>query len=262
MGTLADKLQYLKNTKDAIMNAIIEKGVEITSSDTFRSYANKIREISGGGGITPEIGKYPKHEDYKSGYIIVGSDVTVNSEGIASGFSTTSYIKANYIYDALPTDEMEMHFSAKRDNKVGRAGVYCALGTRKFCGCWMHENGTWQIGASDGSSDSWNILPLTDVSRHGSMVTTDKIKFKIVKGTDTGISAAYNFDDSNFYQYLDTPQLRSNTMATNFEIGLGTNRGLSDGYHLIGTMDLKDAFILKNGKVIWEAIEGSHTYNV
>lgn len=47
MGTLADKLQYLKDTKDAIMNAIIEKGVAITSSDTFRSYADKIAQIAG-----------------------------------------------------------------------------------------------------------------------------------------------------------------------------------------------------------------------
>ena len=46
MGTLADKLQYLKDTKDAIMNAIIKKGVAITSSDTFRSYADKISSIS------------------------------------------------------------------------------------------------------------------------------------------------------------------------------------------------------------------------
>ena len=57
MGTLADKLQYLKDTKDAIMNAIIEKGVEITSSDTFRSYADKIKSIvaGGGGGIICNI---------------------------------------------------------------------------------------------------------------------------------------------------------------------------------------------------------------
>ena len=48
MGTLADKLQYLKDTKDAIMNAIIEKGVAITSSDTFRSYADKIKSITSG----------------------------------------------------------------------------------------------------------------------------------------------------------------------------------------------------------------------
>ncbi len=50
MGTLAAKLQYLKDTKDAIMNAIIEKGVAITSSDTFRSYADKIKGITSGGG--------------------------------------------------------------------------------------------------------------------------------------------------------------------------------------------------------------------
>ena len=262
MGSIADKLTYLQETKTAIKNAIVTKGVTIGDTDTFRSYADKIREISGGGGITPEIGKYPKHEDYKSGYTIVGSDVTVNSDGIASGFSTTSYIKANYIYDALPTDEMEMHFSAKRDNITRRAGIYCALGTRKFCGCWVNDYNEWQISASNGSSDSWNLLPLTSVSESGTMATTDKIKFKIVKGTNTGISTAYNFDDSNFYQYLSTPKLSSNTMATNFEIALGTNRGQADGYHLIGTMDLKDAFILKNGKVIWEAIEGSHTYNV
>ena len=48
MGTLADKLQYLKDTKDAIMNAIIEKGIAITSSDTFRSYADKIKSITSG----------------------------------------------------------------------------------------------------------------------------------------------------------------------------------------------------------------------
>ena len=46
MGTLADKLQYLKDTKDAIVNAIIEKGVAITSSDTFRNYADRISSIS------------------------------------------------------------------------------------------------------------------------------------------------------------------------------------------------------------------------
>ena len=187
MGTLADKLTYLQETKTAIKNAIVTKGVTINNTDTFRSYANKIREISGGGGVTPEIGKYPKHEDYKLGYTIIGSNVTVNSDGIASGFSATSYIKANYIYDALPTDEVEIYFSAKRDNIEQRACVYCALGARKFCGCWIHENNEWQIGASDGSVDSWNILSLTSVSGHGTMATTNKIKFKIVKGTGVGI---------------------------------------------------------------------------
>ena len=49
MGTISDKLNYLAQTKEAIMNAIIAKGVEVLSSDTFRSYADKIAQITGGG---------------------------------------------------------------------------------------------------------------------------------------------------------------------------------------------------------------------
>ena len=50
MGTIADKLNYLNTTKMNIKNAIIEKGVEVSDSDTFRDYATKISDISSGGG--------------------------------------------------------------------------------------------------------------------------------------------------------------------------------------------------------------------
>lgn len=43
------KLAYLKDTKNLIKNAIIEKGQDVSDSDTFRSYAEKILAISGGG---------------------------------------------------------------------------------------------------------------------------------------------------------------------------------------------------------------------
>ena len=51
-NTIADKLTYLSGTKDAIKQAIIAKGVEVTDTDTFRSYANKIEAIQAGGGGT------------------------------------------------------------------------------------------------------------------------------------------------------------------------------------------------------------------
>lgn len=44
--TIADKLTYLNETKQAIKQAIIDKGVEVADTDTFRNYANKIGEIS------------------------------------------------------------------------------------------------------------------------------------------------------------------------------------------------------------------------
>lgn len=45
MGTVSDKLSYLSETKSAIKNSIIQKGIDITDNDTFRSYSDKILEI-------------------------------------------------------------------------------------------------------------------------------------------------------------------------------------------------------------------------
>lgn len=45
--TIANKLNYLNQTKTAIKEAIINKGVLISDTDTFRSYADKINLISG-----------------------------------------------------------------------------------------------------------------------------------------------------------------------------------------------------------------------
>lgn len=55
MGTIADKLQKLLSTKEAIKQAIIQKGVSVDDSDTFFSYADRISEIQGGGGGTEEF---------------------------------------------------------------------------------------------------------------------------------------------------------------------------------------------------------------
>lgn len=49
-SSTVDRLEYLKDTKDAIKAAIISKGQPVSDSDTFRSYASKIRNINGGGG--------------------------------------------------------------------------------------------------------------------------------------------------------------------------------------------------------------------
>ena len=48
-NTIQDKLAYLEETKGLIKEAIIAKGVEVTDTDTFRSYANKIEAIQAGG---------------------------------------------------------------------------------------------------------------------------------------------------------------------------------------------------------------------
>lgn len=47
---ISDKLDYLLETKQAIKQAIIDKGQEVADTDTFRSYAEKIEAIETGGG--------------------------------------------------------------------------------------------------------------------------------------------------------------------------------------------------------------------
>lgn len=49
MSTIADKLLYLDGTKQAIKQAIRDKGVTVDDADTFRSYADRIGEIETGG---------------------------------------------------------------------------------------------------------------------------------------------------------------------------------------------------------------------
>lgn len=55
MGTTSDKLAYLNQTKAEIKNAIIEKGVEVADTDSFRSYANKIAQIKAGSDEPPKM---------------------------------------------------------------------------------------------------------------------------------------------------------------------------------------------------------------
>jgi surface protein len=50
MGRTADKLNKLLETKAAIKQAIIDKGVDISDTDTFASYPEKIESIKTGGG--------------------------------------------------------------------------------------------------------------------------------------------------------------------------------------------------------------------
>lgn len=76
---LNDKLDYLESTKNLIKTAIKNKGVSVSSSDTFRAYANKIDQINAiplDGDITSidvANGKY----GYAQGSVVQGTVTTI-----------------------------------------------------------------------------------------------------------------------------------------------------------------------------------------
>lgn len=92
MGTISDKLNYLAQTKEAIMNAIIAKGVEVLSSDTFRSYADKIAQITGGGSgckatnvITENVGVRPTVRDTMKARTRINAYSTASNSNVTIG---------------------------------------------------------------------------------------------------------------------------------------------------------------------------------
>lgn len=57
MGTITEKLSKVLETKSAIKNAIVNKGVDVTDDDTFSSYAEKIEQIESGTAVnTKKLG--------------------------------------------------------------------------------------------------------------------------------------------------------------------------------------------------------------
>jgi len=65
MATIAEQLTSLANTKTAIKQAIVDKGVQVADDTPFSGYAAKIGEISGGGGATDEWQPNPNWWDIR-----------------------------------------------------------------------------------------------------------------------------------------------------------------------------------------------------
>lgn len=92
MGTIAQKLTYLEDTKTAIGNAITVKGGSVTGK-TFRQYATEISNLPSGGGGTP-IAVSKDVSDYTGGttFNFLGQITDVNwPSGIESIGSLSFY---------------------------------------------------------------------------------------------------------------------------------------------------------------------------
>ena len=116
MGTLVEKLNYLKETKTAIKNAIVAKGVSVSNTDTFRSYAGKIGSIKVGSpsqeksiNIT-ENGSIAVTPD--SGYLLSKVNVNVNVASSGGGSENNAFIDfskythGGYLYKVISSIDL------------------------------------------------------------------------------------------------------------------------------------------------------------
>lgn len=183
MGTLADKLQYLKETKDAIMNAIIEKGVAITSSDTFRSYAQKISEITGGGssggresciaeavGVRPEIKDTMKTKTRINAYstafnanVTIGSDVSVqNGMATFSGSQEKDLINVSmghFLYNSGGTFSNVLYLKVKYVDNYEYNPCFGIQSNSDNNGVWLYGG---KVGLTYSAYDDNAFVPTPD----------------------------------------------------------------------------------------------------
>ncbi|UUC46540.1 BspA family leucine-rich repeat surface protein [Flavobacterium cerinum] len=119
MGTIADKLTYLGQTKSEIRDAIISKGGTVTAETPFREYAERIREIKSETTVNPDewkrpadwlsiegrvkvgdqkfVGLYAIFEDSNFAALSATGNYTVDwGDGVVENYA--SGIQANHIY--------------------------------------------------------------------------------------------------------------------------------------------------------------------
>lgn len=139
----SDKLNYLVETKDAIKEAIVEKGVSVSNTDTFRSYANKIKDITSGGGDGDSVLALYTGQ----GYLTKGDKVLI-AKGVA----------ANEQYDNVYTDNGGSSYTYRKrpiafldDNTL--VGMYGSYRNIKYI------DNTWQVtDLSDAPSGDLNFF--------------------------------------------------------------------------------------------------------
>jgi hypothetical protein len=98
----ADKLSYLAQTKTAIKDAIVEKGVAISSSDTFRSYADKIRIIptgggGSGGGADKVFVENKSGVEYSKGDKVLVNFINVDGIDVGDTFDQHNYFHPSWV---------------------------------------------------------------------------------------------------------------------------------------------------------------------
>lgn len=96
MGTLNDKIHYLQDTKDDIKDAIVAQGISVASTDTFRSYADKISQIQGGGAV------YTAGDNVQIENNVISATDTTYTAGDGIEISASNIISTNALPDGTP----------------------------------------------------------------------------------------------------------------------------------------------------------------
>ena len=140
MGTIAQKLTYLEDTKTRIGNAITAKGGSVTGK-TFRQYATEISNLPSGGGGTP-IAESVDVSDYTGGtsFNLLAQITDVNwPSGITSIGGSAFYHCTGLTSLTIPNSVTSIGISAFNDctglTSLTIGSGVASIGNQVFKGC-------------------------------------------------------------------------------------------------------------------------------
>ena len=187
-NTISDKLTYLEGTKSAIKDAIVAKGVAVSDSDTFRSYADKIGQISGVGGGKINLNDYGltfahssmTQEQYNNIEYSLPDNINYWFDGTSfiSTIDISSHIDLSKVYNA--SYAFQNTYNIYIDNIRTSVGDSDA-----FSGFQSTLNNLELINTL---SSSWNYAARTFFNA-SNLPTT----LKVINEADTGVSALQFF---------------------------------------------------------------------
>lgn len=149
MGTIAEKLQKLLDTKNAIKNAIIAKGQEIGETDTFASYADKIVAIETTAQKTAAKVTVANKADIAISICYQKADLETDLEYIQidSGASVTLYTYVGavvYAYSAAGDTPVSLFAKSGSCNYGGDNSTCCVI-TEANATISCYDNTDWFV---------------------------------------------------------------------------------------------------------------------
>jgi hypothetical protein len=160
--TISDKLRYLGETKTLIKEAIQNKGVPVSDTDPFRTYADKISQIQAGGGSGGSGGEVieaivdesalPIEADKK--VVVANIQATGQGAGALMPFDIVPYSATSGSVNSLLQLRGEYSLHVNTTNSSGPAHI----GYKKVGDRWEGKYFTKTITGITNPNDAFNLL--------------------------------------------------------------------------------------------------------
>lgn len=251
---IANQLKTLKQIKDDIKTALIEKGAEVSDSTPFKSYAEVIENLQ----ISSDEPDTPVEPVIPVNALLLGN--LKNENGVLSGFDAESFAILNgKIPNGYPNAEIVIGFTTG-DDVTTKQALFDTCGENKYGGWGLYIEGTYlKLSRGKGGSSSWLTAALTNFV----LEPNTKYYFKLEHPNSKYLISSISTDNGVTYTTIKNEYTSTTSdpyRAMQGMITLGCINSSEQIGAFLGTFDLHDNYIKVGDTIIWKGL-GNLVYN-